>query len=189
MTDYLNKYSNSKLTDLDTSYNDIDTNSNDSNNSIILPTTLNVKNKILLENIDSFYQNNYNFDILYKHIVHKKISLRIIDWFVTNYSKKYNTVINNNFIVFLEYKSQLKAYTKKIFDPFCRRERIIRNYNNIKINTTLGQLNFFKWAILNNILDYIKTNLELIEKDMTVKSNNTQIKMNKNNIDIQISFD
>jgi hypothetical protein len=60
-----------------------------------------------------------------------KISLRIIDWFVTNYAKKYNIsyYINQDnaikqFIVYLNYKSQLKAYSKKTFDPFCRRERI-----------------------------------------------------------------
>ena len=169
---------------------DIDTTSTDSNNSIILPVTLNIKNQILLDNIDNFYNDKINFDKLCDYIIKKQISLRIIDWFVTNYSKKYNTVINNNFIVFLEYKSQLKAYTKKIFDPFCRRERIIRTYHDTKINTTLGQLNFFRWAILNNILGYINNNLTLIEKDMTLKTNNNnfQIKLNKNNIDTKISF-
>ena len=101
------------------------------------------------------------------------ISLRIIDWFVTNYSKKYNTTIdkyknsNNNikqFLVFLNYKSQLKAYTKKQFDPFCRRERInfyYDKYNSNKfIETTVGQLNFFRWSILNNVLKYIQENLK-----------------------------
>ena len=171
--------------------NDIDVNSNDSNNSIIItPNNLSLKNKILLNTLDTFYSNETNFEILYDYIKNKKISLRIIDWFVTNYSKKYNCVIDQKFFVFLEYKSQLKAYTKKLFDPFCRRDRVIRYYFNKEISTTLGQLNFFKWTIENNILNYIILNSKEIEKDMTIKNdNNKQIKLNKNNINIRITFD
>ena len=118
-----------------------------------------------------------------------KISLRIIDWFVTNYSKKYNTIYNinkyrkdekerkqesacdnlfkNQFIVYTNYKCQLKAFSKKQFDPFCRRERICFYYNkNNSIITTVGQLNFFKWALENNVIDYINENLQEIEEDM-----------------------
>lgn len=114
------------------------------------------------------------------------ISLRIIDWFVTNFSKKNNTCVwqsieeldklgepvknAKQFLVFLNYKSQLKAYTKKQFDPFCRRNRIQFYYSvdnpNDFIMTTVGQLNFFRWAISNNILDYIEENLSEIETDM-----------------------
>ena len=72
-----------------------------------------------------------------------------------------------NFIVYLDYKSQLKAYSKKQFDPFCRRERIsFIDHDNNELITTVGQLNFFRWAIENNILDYIKENYEIIENDM-----------------------
>ena len=57
-----------------------------------------------------------------------KISLRIVDWFVTNYSKKnftvYETQQNTRFKVYHDYKLKLKAYSKKRFDPFCRWERI-----------------------------------------------------------------
>jgi hypothetical protein len=103
-----------------------------------------------------------------------KISLRILDWFVTNYSKKknvhYQLIINEktkNFIVYLDYKSQLKAYSKKQFDPFCRRERIsFIGHDNNELVTTVGQLNFFRWTIENNILDYIYTNYIIIESDM-----------------------
>jgi hypothetical protein len=104
-----------------------------------------------------------------------KISLRIIDWFVTNYAKKYNTSYYltqedsiKQFIVYLNYKSQLKAYSKKIFDPFCRRDRIGFFYNNDKdeLVTTVGQLNFFRWAIENKVLDYIEDRLTEIEDDM-----------------------
>ena len=75
--------------------------------------------------------------------------------------------IIKKFIVHANYKSQLKAYSKKLFDPFCRRERIsfIDHYDNV-ITTTAGQLNFFRWVIENNIIEYILENIKLIENDM-----------------------
>ena len=93
---------------------------------------------------------------------------------MTNYSKKnnisYEIELNNkkkNFIVYLDYKSQLKAYSKKQFDPFCRRERIsFFDHSNTELVTTVGQLNFFRWAIETNIINYIIENFSLIENDM-----------------------
>ena len=78
------------------------------------------------------------------------------------------------------YKSQLKSYSKKKFDPFCRRDRINFNCNDIDIETTMGQLNFFKWAIDNMIIEYIIQNYEDIENDMNICYNNN--KKDKNNI-------
>ena len=74
---------------------------------------------------------------------------------------------NQRFVVYLNYKLQLKAYSKKYFDPFCRRERIFFHYKNEDyLETTVGQLNFFKWIIEHNIINYIKNNYEDIESDM-----------------------
>ena len=73
------------------------------------------------------------------------------------------------FNIYLNYKAQLKSFQKKQFDPFCRRQRINFYYdseNTKYIVTTVGQLNFFKWAIENNILNYVKDNIDEIEKDM-----------------------
>ena len=98
--------------------------------------------------------------------------MRLIDWFVTNYSKKHNVSYVNkekkeNFKVYTSYKSQLKSYSKKQFDPFNRTERINFYYEKEKyITTTIGQLNFFRWAIQNNIIDYIRNNTKTIEDDM-----------------------
>ena len=99
------------------------------------------------------------------------ISLRIVDWFVTNFAKKNYTVyeINNEvrFKVYNDYKLKLKAYSKKRFDPFCRWDRVTIPYNtNQCMETTIGQLNFFKWAIENRIVDFIETNFSDIEHDM-----------------------
>lgn len=130
------------------------------------------KNDLLMSKIsDYFNKKPENIDYLINILNNKfQISLRIIDWFVTNYSKKNNVcwiIKNDRFVVYINYKSQLKAYSKKYFDPFCRRERIYFYYNkNDYIITTIGQLNFFKWAIENNIIEFIRENYKTIEKDM-----------------------
>ena len=133
------------------------------------------KKDLLMQSLINFFAIKENLDNVIPIITGKsKISLRILDWFVTNYSKKNNITYqielnkkNKTFIVYLDYKSQLKAYSKKQFDPFCRRERIsFFDHNNVELITTVGQLNFFRWAIENKILDYIITNFDEIENDM-----------------------
>ena len=152
-------------------------------------------NDLLLKSLTNFYSRDENMEILETILNNqKKISLRLIDWFITNYSKKYNVIyllyrdntnkktlqktdkVISQFNVYNSYKSQLKAYSKKQFDPFCRRERIDFSCKNILMNTTIGQLNFFKWVIMNNIMEYIQENLNDIEDDMnyslkTIKKN------------------
>ena len=97
------------------------------------------------------------------------VSLRILDWFVTNYSKKNNvsyvTKTGKHVIVYLAYKSHLKAYSKKMFDPFCRHERI--NFRGV--STTVGQLNFFAWAIEDECIDYMHTHIDDIHADMETR--------------------
>jgi len=98
------------------------------------------------------------------------ISLRLIDWFVTNYAKRHNIgyMLNGQeFMVYMSYKSQLKAYSKKLFDPFCRRERIMFSLPGVEaFVTTVGKLNFFRWAIEKNIIEYLKVNRETVETEM-----------------------
>ena len=134
-----------------------------------------------------FYKNNDNINNMLDIINGKKIvSLRIIDWFVTNYSKKNFTIITKNngvrLKVFNSYKLNLKAYSKKKFDPFCRWDRINIPYkNNLSIQTTIGQLNFFKWALENEIIDYINDNYQLIDYDMNQRNSTTKNKSLDNN--------
>lgn len=134
---------------------------------------MNSKQDLLLESISKFFLNNRsNVDLLLEIIEGKYTSLRLIDWFVTNYSKKHNISYSNkekneNFKVYTSYKSQLKSYSKKQFDPFNRTERINFYYEKERyITTTIGQLNFFRWAIQNNIIEYINSNCKNIEDDM-----------------------
>jgi hypothetical protein len=150
--------------------------------------TLSIKETVLIDSLLNFYKSRIEIfrDIVYQNT---SLSLRLIDWLVTNYSKKYNIIYpltknNSNvlyFNIYLDYKNQLKAYSKKFFDPFCRQKRIIINSNsfewtefpddreidkNFEIITTVGQMNFFKWFIQNKIFMYALSNLHLIDNDM-----------------------
>ena len=170
------------------------------------------KQELLLVSLNNFYKNESNkINLMSILNGEDKISLRIIDWFVTNYAKKFNINYSlkikitspkrstmkkglkfskkdmdkyTNFMqinVFLSYKEQLRAYSKKQFDPFCRRNRINFYFNESEfITTTVGQLNFFRWSIQNNIIKYIMEHYKEIEVDM---NNNTR-KKNINEFEI-----
>jgi hypothetical protein len=159
------------------------------------------KQALLIIPITKFFSNRDKLNKLISILKGESISLRLIDWFATNYCKKFNIMYNLNdyrpviegqteeqrksfdnfIIVHNNYKGQLKAYSKRNFDPFCRRNRIRFYYEENKyFITTVGQLNFFKWAIENNIIDYIQEHIKVIDEDMnlrceTVKKPGTKI--------------
>lgn len=109
-----------------------------------------------------------------------KISLRLMDWFITRYSNKYkiryqiddeddNPGVDKLFNVHISYKAQLKSYKKKYFDPFRRRKKFKYYFDKEKsliLHTTIGQLNFFKWAFTNDVVKYISLNYNAISKAM-----------------------
>ena len=145
------------------------------------------QNDLLLKNLMDFYKNEENLDKMLKIITGESaISLRIVDWFATNYAKKYYTIytieegngnIERRFKVYVDYKLKLKAYSKKRFDPFCRWERISIPYKEGQhIETTIGQLNFFKWALENKVIRYIEENYQDIEKDMNSRNSTSKRK-------------
>ena len=157
---------------------------------------------LLYNSLQQYFTDNSMNEKLNKTLdKHDGLSLRLIDWFITNYSKKNNiyyliyktsngnltlqdkgNVINSQFNVYQSYKSQLKAYSKKKFDPFCRRERIVFTSPGGSIETTVGQLNFFKWAINNLVIDYIETHKQDIEDDMNDSLKSIKLKYDvKNN--------
>tara|TARA_B100000035_G_C20993196_1_gene551218 strand:- start:827 stop:1387 length:561 start_codon:yes stop_codon:yes gene_type:complete len=151
-------------------------------------------NGVLYDSLYRYYDNKNNMNKFYDNIQgNQKISLRIIDWFVTNYSKKNNVFyeiyetsngdltfdsdenrLHKQINIYHSYKSQLKSYSKKKFDPFCRRDRLNFECKGCKVETTLGQLNFFKWALENLITDYILLHYKEIEEDMNICYNNNK---------------
>ena len=113
--------------------------------------------------------------IIDKHLIplisqESTISLRALDWLVTNYSKKYSIVCQsktgNIFNIYHGYKVALSHFRRKNFDPFRRRQRILLKIDNNQYETTVGQCNFINWAYQSGVLNYAIENSEAIEKDM-----------------------
>ena len=138
------------------------------------------QNDLLMSNLMKFYAEDNNLEKMLRIINGESpISLRIIDWFATNYAKKFFTVYdagpNRRFKVYVDYKLKLKAYSKRRFDPFCRWDRITIPYvNGTFIQTTIGQLNFFKWALENGVVAYIEKNYGTIEDDMNARNSTSR---------------
>jgi len=161
--------------------------------SMFCSSSLHTQNDLLMKNLMEFYKDKDNIDKMISIINgESKISLRIVDWFVTNFAKKYYTVYDiltqeggyKRFKVYNDYKLKLKAYSKRRLDPFCRWERITIPYEGDKyMETTIGQLNFFKWAIENQIIQYIKDNYDIIENDMNTRNSTSK------NKSIEVSVD
>lgn len=137
------------------------------------------KQELIVSSLQRFYTTREDKEEVLRLLEGtSEISLRLIDWFVTNYAKQHNIsyIVNGQeFLVYTNYKSQLKAYSKKLFDPFCRRERIMFQIPGFPMfQTTVGKLNFFRWALEKGVLDYIKMNLSKIEAAMNQNAREVQ---------------
>ena len=130
---------------------------------------------MLMVSLSRFYSQKNNMQRVLPYITcSSDVSLRLIDWFVTNFAKKNNTILARtvqgnmmHFNVYLNYRAQLKAYSKQQFDPFRRRDRVMFFYDrNRSVETTVGQLNFFRWMLQNDVLDYVAECAHEIETDM-----------------------
>ena len=128
------------------------------------------KQTLLLNSLSNFYQKPKHMDELLKCIHHSQVSLRLLDFLCTKYAKAKKVVYvpktGQSINLYTSYKDQLKAYSKLRFDPFRRHDRIQFSNGKQKLETTIAQLNFFKWAIEIKLYDWILQNLPKIEKAM-----------------------
>lgn len=144
---------------------------------------------MIIKSLEKFYEDDKNINLFIPILnSESKISIRLIDHFVTKYSKNYKTnyKLKENdmeqiFNVHTSYKQQLKAFQKKHFDPFSRGDRIPYFIGDNCVITTIGQLNFFKWFISKKIYEYINLNHDKIELDMNKKNKNDKKKSKKCN--------
>ena len=154
-------------------------------NNITTNISVRSKDDVLMDSLTEFFANKNHLNQMLPLITKRaNISLRILDWFVTNYAKEQPTVYMLNdkpLNVHKSYKDQLTAFSKKRFDPFKRRHQKVDGkevdigikfwYTNDKhIETTVGQLNFFKWAIQKNVLAYVVENLSDLVNKMLMSS-------------------
>jgi hypothetical protein len=135
---------------------------------------MDLKTDLIMSSISKFYEepiaglqriNIIKLILEGKH----RLSLRILDWFVTNYTKKHIIFLNGDYIhnIYQIYKLKLKGSSKIYFDPFNRRHKIDYYYTKENsISTTPAQLCFFKWCFEYNILSYVEKHYVIIEEDM-----------------------
>ncbi len=152
------------------------------------------KPELVISSLQRFYSSHPEINSIIDYLTgDAPLSLRIIDWFVTKYSRKNFIRYHLNgqdFPVYLNYKGQLKAYSKQYFDPNCRRERIMFKIPNYEpFLTTIGKLNFFRWALESKILDYIKAHEEEIRNGYNAYLKETTQAQRKSNSDTASSTD
>jgi hypothetical protein len=104
------------------------------------------------------------------------VSLRALDWTVVNWSKKHRIVCKvetgrgkvDVVNIFSVYKDVLRRWRRRMFDPFRRRERVHFWHPSSKVlySTTVGQLNFLRWAHTYGVIEQARLYLPQIEKDM-----------------------
>lgn len=124
----------------------------------------------------SHLRREYNVDIARTVLVplmtqRSPISLRALDWAVVNWSKQHNVVCTSivpgqMINIHHSYRSALKYWKRRLFDPFRRRSRITVTIDDETFETTLGQANFALWTYKTGVLNYVMTNIDAIEADM-----------------------
>lgn len=130
---------------------------------------MNNSSELLLISLTDYFSSERNLSQMLTIVEGKsKFSLRLLDWFITNYCKNKKSPLDKKTNdIYHDYRAQLKAYKKIKFDPFRRRQRILFPYGDDRLlNTTIGQLNFFKWAIETKVLKYIYDNIDELERSM-----------------------
>lgn len=135
------------------------------------------RQRSIMERIDEFFDADMIKTLLIPLIQQSNgtISLRALDWLVTNYSKKHNIVCTgskgNLFNIYHGYKVALSHFRRRNFDPFRRRNRIRVVMDGEDVcETTVGQCNFLYWAFVNGVLAYANKHTKDIETDMNSAS-------------------
>jgi len=139
----------------------------------------------LMESLHKFYKKQKNINKMNNYLDNYRVS--VLDWFLTNYSKKYNIYYNitkckKKQLIFVHtaYKTYLKPYKKEYFDPFCRGKKDKKfnltytdaDDNEQQITTTIARLHAFKWCIKNLVLDYVVKYYDKIHEDLCEHNRN-----------------
>lgn len=113
----------------------------------------------LEESLTSYFSSNDNLKQML--IIHhsRTVQPRLIDFFITQYSKKYPQfyIHNTHGIcdIYNSYKLQLKGYHKKHFNLFGKDNKVKLGKN---ISIALSKLNVYRWILDNDVLKCINLN-------------------------------
>lgn len=158
--------------------------------------------QLLMNSLIRFYQKSDNLERIIPIINREsKVSLRVIEWFITNYSREKCVMCpmyeKDNIIgytcVYINYKSTLKSFRGRHFGIFKRSNKILLDWGlNNRLITTIAQLNFFKWAIETQILQFIEKNYNFIWnklKESKSEQLKTKISKKENNNNIELTIE
>ena len=141
-------------------------------------TRLTSQQRLMVYKANLFFQDREHLQTLLDLLVTKsEISMRTLEWFVINYSRRHRTsyrVSDNGhkyrFVVYDEYRKQMDAYGKDHFDPFCRKHKVACTYiddeEEYQIPTSVGQLNYLYWIRRYGVLIYLRRHLEEVVAEM-----------------------
>ena len=145
----------------------------------VRPKTLTLRQKKLLEHLGPIYTKYDLFKRILMPLIcnrGKPISLRLLDWVVTNFAKKYRIGyiheselepgIERHVNVYNSYQTNLDMFKRKNFDPFRRRARVFFFIDDVKYETTPGQLQFVLWAFKYGVIDYCIQRAEWLSRVM-----------------------
>ena len=128
--------------------------------------------EVLLDSVLEWYNEDAARVESFLSIVKRKngMSLRVIDWLVTNYSKTRSVILETEGVprdLNRDYQKNLSAYNKRNMDPFARKNKIsITIPGKEARSSTVGQLNFFRWFLKNGIDAFLQKNKGLVEEHM-----------------------
>jgi hypothetical protein len=143
---------------------------------------MNKTEESMLPSLLKFFSVREHFDVLkeFKLSKQSKLSVGLLNWFNVNYSKEYGVEYNieslgrkRNVYVWQSYNAALSGYKKEYFDPFARGKNcgkeIAIEFEGETLCTTIRQLNYFRWAINNGVIDYVRRHVDEIYNDMTTR--------------------
>ena len=141
-----------------------------------------VEERALYTKIDSFFMNDCDYTKILKMVAiienENIISLRMLNWFAMKHSATMQPLeITNDedskvelFDVKISYRARLNTHSKKYFDPFRRGRKFDYHYDktdkNKMVETTICQLNFFRWLLMHDLLDYVEEHFNELKNKM-----------------------
>ncbi|CAM9255863.1 unnamed protein product [Sphacelaria rigidula] len=133
---------------------------------------LSESDEVLLDSVLEWYNEDMVRVEAFLSIVKRKngMSLRVIDWLVTNYSKTKSVVLETGGVprdLNRDYQKNLSAYNKRNMDPFARKNKISITILGKEVrSSTVGQLNFFRWFLKNGVNFFLEENKGVVEDHM-----------------------
>lgn len=143
------------------------------------------KETALVRMLEKKYAETDAIDVLLPLVERSSpVSLRALDWCVTNWSKQHNVVCTGIAAgrltnIHHSYRAMLSFWKRRLFDPFRRRERVDIEIDGTRHETTLGQANFALWAHTSGTYAYVVGHCGEIERSMNAISHSQKLERKK----------